>query len=107
MGTQADDAGVECTVGPQNGLDGECRRDVGGLCELGSPPVRQHPDGGHCLGAVDEGEALFCLEHEWREPEEFKSGHGGHLSTIDSHLPLADDRECQMGERGKVPGRAE
>ena len=98
---------VKGAVGPEDGLDGESGRDVGHLGELGGPPSRQHADGRHALGAVDEGEPLFGLEHERLEAAATEGRDGRQAFAFEAHLALADHRQGEMGERGQVARGAE
>ena len=107
MRAQADDPGVEGAVGPQDGFDRERGGDVRDLGEPGGPRGRQHADGGHALGAVDEGEALLGLQHEWRETAATKRRQGRHPLACEPHLPLADHRQGEVGEGGEVARGAE
>ncbi len=106
MRAEAHHPGVERTVGPEDGFDGERSRDVRDLRKPACPPGRQHPDGGHALRAVDEGEPFLGFERQRLEATPTKGLDGREPLARQPDLALADDGKGEMRERREVARRA-
>ena len=107
MRAEPHDPRVECTVGAEDGLDGERGRDVGDLGEPACSPSRQHSDGGHALRAVDEGETFLGFQHQRLEATPTKGLDGREPLAFQPNLTFADDGQGEMCERREVARRAE
>ena len=67
---------------------------------------RERADRGHGLGAVDERDAFLRRELERLDPGRGQRLARRHPAAVPPRLPLADQREPEMGERGQVAARA-
>ena len=73
-------------------------------------PLRPHEteraERRHELRAVHEREAFLRLQPDRLEPDRVERGGAGQQPAVDPGLALADQRQGEVGERGKVAARA-
>ena len=95
------EAFVEGAVGPQDGLDGHRRGDVGGLPQCLGPFEREQPDREHPLGAVDERQPFLRLQRERCQPGPLERHPARQTLAPVGGFPLPDQRQGQVGQGGQ------
>ena len=102
MGTHLLQTIIEWLDASVVGLKAHCSEQVEAVNQM--PAVDEGLDavGTHELGAVEECETLFRLK-SYRCPSEFCEHFGSsHPFTLIFHHTFADERQEEVGERGKI-----
>ena len=107
LGADGVDAGVEGGKEGGEGLHGHGGGDVGQL----GPPIQVVPhqgaDGGHALGAVDEGQALLGQQMVGLDAGPRHGLGPGELLPLIPGFPPAQDHQGHMGQRRQIARRAQ
>ena len=85
------------------------RHRAGDVRRLGEPEGARQPERCHRrheLRAVDQRETLLRLQPHGRQTGAGECLGARHTDTVDEGLPLADERQREMRERGQVAARA-
>ncbi len=107
LAAHALDLGDEGAVRPEQPLERHGAGQVGEGGQPIGPDLRERADRHHGLGAVHERQALLGLEHDGPQPGPCERLAAGQALAADPRLALADDEECEVGERREVPGGAD
>src|SRR5581483_6990816 len=82
-------------------------RDVGRLRKAARADEAEGAERGHELRSVDERQALLRQQRRRREARTLERVPSRQPLAVEPRLTLADQREGEMGERGKVAARAD
>jgi len=106
VGAHRGDLLAEGLVRAEQPLERHRSGDLEQLGEVFGEQQRRHADSAHRLGAVDQGEALFGLEHQRLQARALQRFGPGQARVVEEGFALADQHQREVGERCEVTGGA-